>query len=162
MLTEVMIEDERWREVGLSAWAESAAAATLSHLGLDPADWAIGMLACDDARIAVLNDDFRCMPTATNVLSWPSESREASSAGMRPDLPVRGLDPDLGDIAIAYETCKREAEAAGKSLGDHVMHLVVHAVLHLLGYDHVRDRDATMMEATEIEILGKLGIPDPY
>jgi probable rRNA maturation factor len=162
MLTEVVIEDVRWLDAGLSTWAEKAGVATLTHLGLDPSDWAIGMLACDDARIAVLNNEFRDMPTPTNVLSWPSEARGVDPPGTRPDLPVRGADPDLGDIAIAYETCTREAEAAGKSLGDHVTHLVVHAVLHLLGYDHVRDQDATVMEATEIAILGKLGISDPY
>lgn len=162
MLTEIMIEDVRWQEVGLTPLAESAALTTLTHLGLDPSDWAIGMLACDDARIAVLNNDFRGRPTPTNVLSWPSEARGSDTPGMRPDPPVRGVDPDLGDIAIAYDTCKREAESTGKSMDDHVTHLLVHAVLHLLGYDHVRDRDATMMEATEIAILGKLGISDPY
>ncbi|MGR3313373.1 MAG: rRNA maturation RNase YbeY, partial [Roseovarius indicus] len=60
------------------------------------------------------------------------------------------------------DTCAREAEAAGKPMADHVTHLVVHALLHLLGYDHVRDQDATLMEATEVAILGKLGLPDPY
>ena len=60
------------------------------------------------------------MATPTNVLSWPSEARGADTPGSRPDVPMPGFDPDLGDIAIAYETCKREAEAAGKSLGDHV------------------------------------------
>ena len=162
MLTEITMEDDRWQDVGLPACAEDAAVATLTHLGLDPADWAIGMLACDDARIAVLNKDFRNTPTPTNVLSWPSEARGADTPGKRPDLPLHGVDLELGDIAIAYETCIREAEEADKSIGDHVTHLVVHAVLHLLGYDHIRDEDATLMEATEIAILGKLGIPDPY
>jgi probable rRNA maturation factor len=68
----------------------------------------------------------------------------------------------LGDIAIAYETCARESAEAGKPLQDHVTHLLVHGVLHLLGYDHVRDRDATRMEGLESEILGKLGLDDPY
>lgn len=162
MLTEIMIEDVRWQEIRLTALAERAAVTSLTHLGLDPSDWAIGMLACDDARIAVLNNDFRDRSTPTNVLSWPSEARGSDTPGTPPDPPVRGVDPDLGDIAIAYETCRREAEAAGKPMDDHVSHLVVHAVLHLLGYDHVRDQDATMMEATEIAILGKLGISDPY
>ncbi|MEI4231430.1 rRNA maturation RNase YbeY [Roseovarius sp. D22-M7] len=162
MLIEVMMEDDRWQDAGLAPLAETAAAATLSHLGLDPADWAISILACDDARIAELNAEFRDRPTPTNVLSWPSAAREPQTPGTRPDLPVPGPDPELGDIAIAHGTCAREAEAAGKSFEDHVTHLVVHAVLHLLGYDHVRDRDATVMEATEIEILGKLGIADPY
>lgn len=68
----------------------------------------------------------------------------------------------LGDIAISYDTCLREAQSAGKPMPDHVTHLIVHGVLHLLGYDHVRDRDATLMEGLETVILGKMGIADPY
>jgi probable rRNA maturation factor len=68
----------------------------------------------------------------------------------------------LGDIAIAFDTCTREAAAAGRPVADHVTHLLVHAALHLLGYDHIRDQDATLLEATEVAILGKLGVPDPY
>lgn len=162
MLTEVVTEDVRWQEAGLPALAESAAVATLTHLGLDPSDWLIGVLACDEARIAVLNEEFRGMPKPTNVLSWPSEVRGAEAPGLHPDLPLPGFDPELGDIAIAYEICLREAAEAGKSLDDHARHLIVHAVLHLLGYDHISDEDATVMEATEIAILGKLGISDPY
>ncbi|MGX0877600.1 putative rRNA maturation factor [Roseovarius sp. MBR-154] len=162
MLTEVMIEDERWQAAGLEALAERAATATLLHLGLAPGDWEISILGCDDARIAVLNGDFRAKPQPTNVLSWPSEERGTDIPGTRPDLPEAGPDPELGDIAIAYDTCACEAEAGGKPLSDHVTHLIVHAVLHLLGYDHIRDQDATLMEATEVAILGKLGVRDPY
>jgi probable rRNA maturation factor len=68
----------------------------------------------------------------------------------------------LGDIAIAYDTCAREAADGGKPLADHVTHLIVHAVLHLLGYDHENDPDALLMEGIETEILGKMGLPDPY
>ncbi|SHL06738.1 probable rRNA maturation factor [Roseovarius marisflavi] len=162
MLTEILIEDERWALLDFSPLAERAAQATLIHLGLDPADWEISILGCDDARIAVLNADFREKPQATNVLSWPSEERAAQTPGALPDLPVPGPDAGLGDIAIAYDTCAAEAEAGNKPLADHVTHLIVHAVLHLLGYDHIRDQDATLMEATEVAILGKLGLPDPY
>ena len=161
MLTDTLIEDARWQEYPVQDLAENAASATLSHLGMDPSRWEITVLASDDARIATLNAEFRDKPAATNVLSWPSATRGAPLAGTRPDLPT-GPDPELGDIAIAYETCVAEATAAGKSLPDHVTHLIVHATLHLLGYDHVRDQDATLMEAIEVEILGKLGLPDPY
>lgn len=162
MLTDVLIEDARWQATGLPALAERAAAATLSHLGLDPAAWEIAILGCDDARIAALNGDFREKPVATNVLSWPSRARGATAEGAVPAPPEPGPGPELGDIAIAYETCAREAEASGRPMADHVTHLIVHATLHLLGYDHIRGRDATLMEATEVEILGKLGLPDPY
>ncbi|MDT8327128.1 MAG: rRNA maturation RNase YbeY [Roseovarius sp.] len=162
MLTEVMIEDDRWQAAQLEVLAERAATATLTHLGLDPAAFEISVLGCDDARIAVLNGDFREKPQPTNVLSWPSEERAPETPGAAPDLPVPGPDSELGDIAIAYDTCAAEAQAGGKPLADHVTHLIVHAVLHLLGYDHIRDQDATLMEATEVAILGKLGLPDPY
>ena len=69
---------------------------------------------------------------------------------------------ELGDIAISFDTCQAEAEAASKPLQAHVTHLIVHGVLHLLGYDHVDDADATLMEQYEVEILGNLGLDDPY
>jgi len=157
-----IIEDDRWTNASLEPLADAAATATLTHLGLTSEDWEISLLACDDARIATLNADFRHKPTPTNVLSWPSEERGAEQAGDRPDLPEPGPDPELGDIAIAFETCAREADEAGKPMADHVTHLIVHATLHLLGYDHERDADATLMEGLEVEILGKMGLPDPY
>jgi len=77
-----------------------------------------------------------------------------------------GPDPtgviELGDIAIAYDTCAGEAAAAGRPMADHVTHLLVHGTLHLLGFDHERDADATLMEGLEVEILGNMGIADPY
>ncbi|MGB0170293.1 MAG: rRNA maturation RNase YbeY, partial [Paracoccaceae bacterium] len=71
-------------------------------------------------------------------------------------------DPSLGDIALSYPTCRAEADAAGLVFSDHILHLLVHSMLHLLGYDHKRDLDATLMEGLEIEILGKLGVNNPY
>lgn len=162
MPVEMIVEDARWNEAGLEALASRAAGATLAHLGLDPELWEISLLACDDSRIMALNADFRDKPAATNVLSWPAEDRAPEAPGTRPAPPEPGPEPFLGDVAIAWETCAREAAEAGRPLADHVTHLVVHAVLHLLGYDHIRDPDATLMETTEIAILGKLGVPDPY
>lgn len=157
MTIDIVYEDERWQAAGLSELAERGAAAALTHLGLDPADWEIALLACGDARIAELNGDFRGKPAPTNVLSWPAEE---PGGGELPALPAAG--PELGDMALAYETCLREAGAGGLSLADHVTHLVVHGTLHLLGYDHVEDADAEIMERTEVEILATLGIADPY
>ncbi|SFR07503.1 rRNA maturation RNase YbeY [Poseidonocella sedimentorum] len=161
MIVETMIEEARWAELELEALAERAAAAALVHLGLGEA-WEISLLACNDARVAELNGEFRAKDQPTNVLSWPSEERGAEADGGAPIPPDPAGDPELGDIAIAWETCAREADAAGKPMADHVTHLVVHAVLHLLGYDHTREADATLMEDLEREILGKLGLPDPY
>ncbi|WP_343502836.1 rRNA maturation RNase YbeY [Alloyangia pacifica] len=164
-LTDTIIEDDRWEEAGLEDLAETAARAALVHLGLDPEGFEIAVLACDDARIAELNAEFREKPTPTNVLSWPSEERGAAVEGQAPELPEAEDGPfatELGDLAIAFETCAREAQEAGKTMADHVTHLIVHGTLHLLGYDHLRDGDATLMENLETEILGKMGIADPY
>ncbi|MFZ7091933.1 rRNA maturation RNase YbeY [Primorskyibacter sp. 2E233] len=158
MLTDTIIEDERWQAAGLEALAETAATAVLAHLDIDEA-FEIAVLGCDDARIAALNADFRDKPQPTNVLSWPSEDLSAEEPGGKPLLPEM---EELGDIAIAYQTCEREAQEQGKPFQAHVTHLIVHAVLHLLGYDHISDADATLMEGIEVEILGKLGLPDPY
>jgi probable rRNA maturation factor len=162
MTADTISEDPRWEEADLAGLAERAVHATLGRFGLDPEAWEVAVLGCDDARIAELNAEFREKPGATNVLSWPSEERAAEAPGAVPELPVPGGDPELGDIAIAYETCAREAGEAERPFSDHVTHLLVHGTLHLLGYDHIRDADAALMERIEVEILATLGIPDPY
>ncbi len=164
-LVETVIEDARWEAFGLGPLAEHAAAAALLGAGLPVAGFQVSLMGCDDARIAVLNADFRGKPQATNVLSWPSEERGAEFVGEVPEAPEPGLaeDPEsLGDIAISWETCAREAEAQGKPLADHVTHLIVHGTLHLLGFDHVEEEDAALMEALEVQILASLGVSDPY
>jgi len=165
MSVEILVEDGRWEELALQDVATAACDAALAHLGLDPAFCEISLLACDDARIAGLNGDFRGKPVPTNVLSWPAEDLAAEADGDAPCPPGPGFGGgplELGDIALAYDTCLREARAEGKSLNDHVTHLVVHGCLHLLGYDHIRPRDAARMERLEAEILAKLGVADPY
>lgn len=165
MLTDTIIEDARWEALGFAALAEQAAQKVLAHLTLPAEQFEIAVLACDDSRITQLNGGFRDKLTPTNVLSWPSEERTAAQDGGRPMPPEPGFESmaeELGDIAIAFDTCVREASEADKSIADHVTHLMVHGVLHLLGYDHVRDKDATLMEALETEILGKMGVSDPY
>jgi probable rRNA maturation factor len=164
MLVDCLTEDHRWETLGLDEMAEVAAVATLVRLGLEPSVFEISLLGCNDARIAELNADFRGKPQPTNVLSWPSDERGARVDGEMPHLPGPGHagEAELGDIAIAWETCAAEAEAAGKPLAHHVTHLLVHGTLHLLGFDHERPGDAALMEGLEVEILGKLGLPDPY
>ncbi len=164
-LVDTVIEDARWEGIGLASLADRAAAATLGSLGLPLDRFEIALLAADDARIAGLNASFRGKPQPTNVLSWPSEERAARIDGERPLPPEPGDPADpapLGDIALAWETCLAEADASGKPLVDHATHLMVHGILHLLGYDHLRDGDAALMERIEVEILASLGIPSPY
>ena len=154
--TDCVIEDDRWETLGLEALAERAVRAALQWHGIGGA---VVVMGCDDARIAALNADFRGKPRATNVLSWPSVEHVPHEPGAVPVLPDA---EDLGDIAIAYDTCLAEAAAQGKPVADHVTHLLVHATLHLLGYDHMNDADAETMEAAERSILSRLNIPDPY
>ena len=164
-LVDVVVEDDRWDVLDLPALATRAARAGLAELGLGPDGFTLVLLAADDARIATLNADFRGKPQPTNVLSWPSEERAAETPGAAPDLPVPGDadDPEeLGDIALAWETCAREAAEAGRPLADHVTHLVFHALLHLLGYDHIDDADAELMERIEVQALARMGVADPY
>lgn len=161
MSVECLIEDARWASHDLERLAYRAVAAALDAVGLEPSVWDVSLLACDDARIADLNADFRGKPQPTNVLSWPGQERGAAVAGETPLAPDPA-DPELGDIAIAYDTCASEATAAQKPLEDHATHLIVHATLHLLGYDHERDADATLMEGLESQILGSMGLDDPY
>ena len=164
-LVDCIIEDDRWEALALAVLAEGAARATLARLGLPDSGFALCLMACDDARIATLNADFRGKPVPTNVLSWPSEDRAPDAPGQPPAPPEPGSadDPEeLGDIAIAYDTCAREAAEAGKPMAAHVTHLVVHGVLHLLGYDHIEDADAELMEGHEVAILASLGVDNPY
>ncbi|RYH10532.1 rRNA maturation RNase YbeY [Tropicimonas sp. IMCC6043] len=161
---DIVIEAEAWEALGLEVLANQAAEATLRHLALTEAA-ELSLLATDDARIARLNADFRDRDAPTNVLSWPAEDLSPETPGGQPARPEAGFPGEpafLGDIALAWETCVREAEAAGKPLRDHVTHLIVHGLLHLLGYDHICDEDALLMEGLEVAILRELGLPDPY
>jgi probable rRNA maturation factor len=147
---DVILEDDRW--VDLERLARIAVPAALTGAGLAGA-FEVAILGCDDARISVLNAEFRGKPAPTNVLSWPSEERVPGEAP---------TDPELGDIAIGFDTCAREAAEQGKSFEAHVIHLLVHATLHLLGHDHLEDDEAVRMETLEVQIVEGLGFPDPY
>lgn len=164
-LVDCVIEDDRWAACGLEPLARAAVRATLAALGLPDAGFQLVVMGCDDARIASLNADFRGKPQATNVLSWPAVDLAPGAEGAAPGLPEPG-DPDdpepLGDVALAFDTCAREADEAGKTLSDHVCHLIVHGLLHCLGYDHICEPDAAVMEALEVRILASMGLSDPY
>lgn len=154
-LVDLLLEDARWEAADLGALAERAGRALLTAMGRDPDCHEVSLLACDDARIATLNAEFRGKPAPTNVLSWPA---------FAPPVPEPEQDEPLflGDLAIAFETCSAEAAAAGIPLADHAVHLVVHGVLHLLGHDHVDETEAETMEAIETKVLASMGIDDPY
>jgi probable rRNA maturation factor len=116
------------------------------------------LLFADDAEVQVLNRQWRAKDKPTNVLSFPMLER-AELLALSPDGP-----PELlGDIALALETCAREAAEKGVSLADHAAHLVIHGLLHLAGHDHeTSPEDAAAMEALEIKALALMAIADPY
>ena len=164
-LVECVIEDERWHDLDLPDLAERAARTVLADRGLAPERFEIALMACDDARIAALNAAFRGRDAPTNVLSWPAQDYPPRADGTAPPAPAPGPPDDpagLGDLALAFETCAREAREYGRTLDDHVTHLVAHGVLHLLGHDHTRDGDAALMEAIEVRLLASLGVANPY
>lgn len=142
----------------------AAVAAAIAGAGhgawLDSADLhlEVAVRLTDDAEVQGLNRDFRGKDRPTNILSFPM--LEASALAALAARPAGDLL--LGDMAVAEETLMREAAERGIPLGDHLVHLVVHATLHLLGHDHDADRDADAMEALETRILAGLGIGDPY
>lgn len=120
----------------------------------------LGVRLTSDAEMRALNLEYRGRDTATNVLSFALAADDAAS---EPGFPQPDNAPILlGDIVAAYETCASEAEDQAKPLADHLHHMVVHGVLHLLGYDHETEDDAVQMEALERDILARLGVPDPY
>ena len=122
---------------------------------LSTADGEVSIVLTDDSAIARLNRDWRGIDKPTNVLSFPALQPEGARGAQ--DAPRM-----LGDIAIAYETMRREADDEAKPFDHHLSHLAVHGFLHLVGYDHENDDDAEAMEALEREVLAQLGIPDPY
>jgi probable rRNA maturation factor len=141
---EVEVEDDAWTGAlpDAKAVVERAAAAALGTVEGD-----VVILLTDDEAVREMNARFRDRDRPTNVLSFPA----AESAA-----------PHLGDLILAHGVCVEEARAQGKSLADHLSHLTVHGVLHLLGRDHEDDAEAEEMEAEERDILAGLGVADPY
>lgn len=156
---ELEVENEGWPQGEWEALAEQAAAATSAaapELG-NPRLQASLLFTCD-AEIHALNREWRERDKATNVLSFPMLAREELLSLASDGPPVL-----LGDIALAYKTCAREADEKSIPLDHHAAHLIVHGLLHLAGHDHVNsDEEAEAMEALEITALAKLGISDPY
>lgn len=144
----------------LAARACAAALAETPHAGLDRAGYAVEVAVrlTDDAEVHGLNRQYRGKDAATNVLSFPMvqpDLLEALSAGDDGETL-------LGDIVLAWETVAAEAQAKALSPETHAAHLIVHGMLHLLGYDHGDDVQGTHMEALETAALARLGIADPY
>jgi len=141
----LVIQDARWRKLrGLSVRIKRALKAALAEADAE-AECDLTIMLTTDKRVQKLNAEFRGKDKPTNVLSFPA-----------------GLDDYLGDIAIAYGVTAREAKESGKTLLDHTLHLTVHGVLHLLGYDHITERQARVMEPMEVRVLQSMKIANPY
>ena len=161
MSVDLIIEDARWKTLDLLQIVNNAFNETLSQLNLKSENFICSVLACSNIKIKDLNIQFRAKNTFTNVLSFPSkvEIYEVINRSKSED----NVDPhELGDIAIAYEVCKHEAAISKIEFEDHVCHLIIHSVLHLLGYDHEEEKNASEMEKIEVQVLANLGINDPY
>ncbi len=150
LTVDLAVEDPSWTAIpDLQSLVERAVAAALAEAGVAPDDDSeLSCLFCDDDAIRALNAQWRGMDKPTNVLSFPTEGP--------------GAEVMLGDIALAWGTVVREAEAEHRRIEDHVAHLVIHGTLHLLGEDHEVDAEADAMEALETRAMARLGLPDPY
>ena len=154
-LTEVLVVADCWQtEPEAEAVIHRAVNAAAEIADADVGDTELAVMLTDDAGIRTLNSNWRGIDKPTNVLSFPALQ---PAAGAPADAPRM-----LGDIAIAYETTRKEADEEEKPFDHHLSHLAVHGFLHLIGYDHEKDDDAEAMEDLEREILAQLGIPDPY
>ena len=161
MAVDVVIEDARWKTLDLTRIANHAFFETLFLLDLHHESFACCVLACDNKHIKQLNNKFRGKNCPTNVLSFPIslENYEMKSTLK----PTEANNPhELGDIAIAFEICKKEATDSQVKFEHHVYHLIIHSVLHLLGFDHDEEKNASKMEKIEVQVLAKLGINNPY
>ena len=143
---EFVVEDPRWEAL---EQLQPICARILTEAAEKIEDFRDGtavVLLTDNAAVQALNSSFRGKDSPTNVLSFPAPENE--------DYP--------GDIALAFEICAQEAETAGKSLLFHTIHLILHGVLHLNGFDHQQEDEADAMEAMEIALLASQGISNPY
>ena len=152
---DVLVESPLWN--GIADIESRVRRAVVAALPPERADCELAVVLTDDQSMRALNARFRGNDTATNVLSFPTPGPFRPPADQSHGEPI-----SLGDIVIAFETVQAEAAAEAKEVGHHVAHLLVHGVLHLLGYDHHSDPEAEVMEARERAILMQLDMPDPY
>jgi probable rRNA maturation factor len=155
-MTEVLVVADCWQsEPEAEAVIQRAIAAAAEMVDADVGEAEIAVMLTDDAGIRTLNSNWRGIDRPTNVLSFPA--LQGTGEAGADDAPRM-----LGDIAIAFETTRGEADNEQTPFDHHLSHLAVHGFLHLIGYDHEKDDDAEAMETLEAEILAQLGIPDPY
>ncbi len=142
---DLRVEAEGWQSIdGLTCLCQKALEAAAK---LETVVGEVSLLLTDDVEMQTLNSAWRGKDAPTDVLSFPADPMDA---------------PFLGDIAVGIGIAARDAETQGKTLADHLRHLVIHGFLHLVGHDHEEDTQAVEMEALERQALATLGVPDPY
>jgi len=144
---DLRIVDPAWKEISdLESLADRAFGSACSEIDPRPAG-EVAILLTDDAEMQALNREWRGKDKPTDVLSFPADDMQSGF---------------LGDLALGYEICARDARKQGISLADHTAHLLIHGFYHLLGYDHETEAEAAVMEGLEVSALARLGLPDPY
>lgn len=156
---DIVVKDSRWATAmdDVIETCRAAACAAFSAGISKPLVAEAAVVLADDDFVAALNRQYRGRDGATNVLSF------AATGPGDPEIPaVASVPALLGDIIVARETTVREAAAVGISIEHHLRHLVVHGMLHLLGFDHMTDEEAAEMEPLETQVLATMGVADPY
>ncbi|MEE9433401.1 MAG: rRNA maturation RNase YbeY [Sphingorhabdus sp.] len=147
-----------WQGISDKSVAAAITAAPYARLTETSAQIAVSILFADNDKVQALNRDYRKQDRPTNILSFPMLPKDLlHNIANTDDGEVL-----LGDMILAYETCAGEAAETGISLEQHVTHLIVHGMLHLLGYDHIVEAEAEAMETLEIKALASMGLPNPY
>ena len=191
MNLEICVEKDDWNKFDLKGIAQECVDAVVESLDLDEEDHSDDLEICflftDDEEVRQLNKTYRGIDKATNVLSFPMQSYDEDSeevdeyqhfdpeeeedyeeedAETSDDESFENGGPEniLGSVALAYETISREVSESARPLAfeDHLKHLIIHSILHLIGYDHQSDSEAEEMESLEIEILAQIGVENPY
>ena len=167
MKADIVVEDKRWKKLPLDEIA-CVSLSLVEHDMLDSnEDFEISILATNDCGMTQLNEEARGFNESTNILSWPEYNYKRVKPGAFPKRISKrthyseGAD-FLGNIAISYDRCSIEADQRKIEFKDHIAHLLIHGCLHLIGFEHENELDATLMEHTEKRLLLQLGIKNPY
>jgi probable rRNA maturation factor len=167
MNLEICVEGESWNRLDTKSLVEECVNAVFYELKLNHYNVEICFLFTNNEEVKILNKTYRGIDKPTNVLSFPADSMEDACCGICDEQQTQNNEPCcnlciLGSIAFAYEIAEDEAMNQNKQFENHIRHLIVHSILHLLGYDHHNKSKADDMESLEIKILSQIGVSNPY
>ena len=155
MQTDIVIDDSRWNCINLNSMAKEIMKKTFDLKNVDGKNHYVSILACSNSKIKYLNKKFRNKNFATNVLSW--STKETKNFYKHSEKNIF-----LGNIAISFDQCAKEALDYNKTFYNYIMHMLTHSLLHLFGFDHNNEKNTVEMESLEIRILKELNISNPY